>query len=66
MANSLNWARTSDIEVNSFALYQLSYQRMDDEGLAPTKFKTADLQSAPVAAWVIIQITMTLEEFESS
>ena len=54
------------MRVNSSQLYQLSYQRMDDEGLAPTKFKTADLQSAPVAAWVIIQITMTLEEFESS
>ena len=27
---------------------------MDREGLAPTKFKTADLQSAPVAAWVTI------------
>ena len=33
---------------------------MDDEGLAPTKFKTADLQSAPVAAWVIILISNDL------
>jgi len=37
--NSPNWDRTSDIEVNSFALYLLSYQRMDDVGLAPTKSK---------------------------
>ena len=28
---------------------------MDRVGLAPTKFKTADLQSAPVAAWVTIR-----------
>lgn len=28
---------------------------MDREGLAPTKSKTSDLQSLPVATWVTIQ-----------
>jgi hypothetical protein len=44
------------MRVNSSPLYQLSYRGMDDEGLAPTKSKTSDLQSLPVAAWVIIPI----------